>query len=822
MRAKPWIIFITLFSTILFCFIPPRSSRACGGGYDEEDEYTTFLNTNLLHPDTRYTGTYFWSNDWLYLDAQDELGKTQNLYEWGQYLKLNNAEKDIDALVYTSKAPMLDSLKVLISNRQALPERYRQNLAIKLLWDKKKTDVLDYIRALRIAEPITLQNNPWQENNPNLVQASVLCDQAKSGMKHAKNNFLRERYTYHAIRMAMLGGNAKEAVALYNKHVKKGKKIGQIAYWSMSYAAGAYLNLGDSARAAYMFSRLNELCPSRVQTARSSFKISTDENWEKCLKLCKNDHEKAWIWLLAGNTRLMPALECMNQAYKLKEDPKSLTPLLAQDMYYRDRISNRTNFTDANLYNDNPEPAIPETSISLTDSSRIALYNKIVNDKATTDKTPWMLAISYLHYENKEFNQAEEILNGIKADSPELIIQKDALYTVIMLDRDIEKSDEALEKELLPHLGWIKDENHEYPHDAKKYLSTSLWSRYNEHGQHTKAMAALMMVKSINNLQDNANMQDLDSLLAFQSKTNKIPFEKLLADKLPSRSSIMELKGTMYLADNDIYRALECFKQVTEPMDELLADPFIIHNHDCHDCDYNDKNKVTYTKLTLTEELLKLEAEKDKNPAKASELYFKLANAYYNITGYGNSWNATRYNYSNAGYLHEYGMSPFKNEGENTEKAIAPSATGMQKSLSYYMKAKELSNNREFQAKCIFMAAKCELNIAYEYSFSNVEPTASIQDLNEIRKNRMKVINADEEEDMPDIIRGGAEDENENNQQRQKNPFDLYLVEYFGKFNLLINQYSDTQYYEEVIGECSYLSGYEEGVVVNRNEGRYY
>ena len=84
----------------------------------------------------------------------------------------------------------------------------------------------------------------------------------------------------------------------------------------------------------------------------------------------------------------------------------------------------------------------------------------------------------------------------------------------------------------------------------------------------------------------------------------------------------------------------------------------------------------------------------------------------------------------------------------------------------YYVLAMNLSKDKEFQAKCCFMASKCEQNSFY---------------INVLYQNDGYLSDDDER-----IAKG----------------------RYRTFFKLLKEKFRDTKYYDEVIAECSYFSAY--------------
>ena len=116
---------------------------------------------------------------------------------------------------------------------------------------------------------------------------------------------------------------------------------------------------------------------------------------------------------------------------------------------------------------------------------------------------------------------------------------------------------------------------------------------------------------------------------------------------------------------------------------------------DCHDCDAKALISNPYTKHSFTKRMLELEKELKTNPKNRAENYYVLANAYYNMTYFGNSW-----------MLVDFYRS-------HISESYSPNYIDCSKAEDYYLKAMTISSDKEFQARCLFMAAKCEQNRFY-------------------------------------------------------------------------------------------------------------
>jgi hypothetical protein len=147
-------------------------------------------------------------------------------------------------------------------------------------------------------------------------------------------------------------------------------------------------------------------------------------------------------------------------------------------------------------------------------------------------------------------------------------------------------------------------------------------------------------------------------------------------------------------------------------------------------------------------------AENEKDNNKSAQYYFELANGYYNITFYGNSWMASSFN--------TRGLLPWGYTKEQNYDFYDCS-----RAEENYLKAAKKTANKEFAAQCYFMAAKCEQNKFYN--------------------------------NMPWLPYTYYMDTVDKEYLREK-------MKYKNYFSVLKEKYSQTDFYQEALKECNYFN----------------
>ena len=186
---------------------------------------------------------------------------------------------------------------------------------------------------------------------------------------------------------------------------------------------------------------------------------------------------------------------------------------------------------------------------------------------------------------------------------------------------------------------------------------------------------------------------------------------------------------------------------------EFPANPFNAHIWDNHDAEHALGKTYPMDKFLRTLKLMQEKLDKKEAVYQNSLL---LGNAFYNITHFGN---VRAYQSDIVGYSYSpYGFSP----------AMRQMITDCSLAKKYYQMALDAANTKEQKAKCTYMLAKCERNDYYYKKYYS-------QYANEWS----------EENDDVDFIA-------------------------WQSFQKLKEEYSDTQYYQEVIEECGYFKTYVE------------
>src|SRR5690606_14621048 len=173
---------------------------------------------------------------------------------------------------------------------------------------------------------------------------------------------------------------------------------------------------------------------------------------------------------------------------------------------------------------------------------------------------------------------------------------------------------------------------------------------------------------------------------------------------------------------------------------------------------------AAYSKAGFAATMARLQEQIKTDPAHAAAYYFQLANGVYQTGAFGNAWQLISYSWTSSD---NYVKGVYYYSGDFHEAKQA---------AEWYAKARSLSKDREFQAKCTFMLAKCAQK---NYLFDSVSDY--------YQERGFSYTN-----DKPDPYWVFS----------QQNPY----------FRELNDRYADTEFVEEAVAQCTYLADFMSSV----------
>ena len=754
------ILLIASISSFIF-FFNSDSSKSCSFGPDPDDYYNLFdkelIKVSLFEP------FYLSEMHFHPYDNKTPLNeRTANILEWREYFDNAVKTEDIDLLIYSStQSDISEFAKFLNHEKNTLKQNLKSNSLVKMLKKNQNKDFVDYLSFAKSCET-QVQNYDvsWEESLQDTIAMRELIKTGLSFYEKSSDDYIKLRYAFQIVRLAHYLDDYNLGLNLYDKLTSALNVKSIINYWLLSHKAGMLKLTGKSAEGNYLFSRIFDECPSRRLTAANNFKTPNPTDINAVVNLAKTDREKEAIWFLydyKNNWREYFSYspergyydEPLQKLYSINPHSKYLELCLFRTLIAAERRVLPDKYYYYNY--------ISEVSDSAYISDFSLLYktiNKISIEEKTEKPYLWHFASGYL---SMLFKKSESALVSFEK-AEKLWLKNDPLYLdrlkICKILNKIElakKLDKDFEKDILPDMNWLNNYSGLNSKDGMVYLYYKLYSRYKAEGNNLYANLCLGNFNSGYDIESNPFNYPVDEIYNLMNGTNQTDFENFLLQNYKYNiSDLLEIQGTKFLAQFNFEEAIQKFESMKSSTISLPADPFLIHIKDCHDCDFLLPKEITYTKLSFAKRMVELKKLAETDKKKAAEYYFLLANGYYNLTHFGNSWMAADYYHDPniVSYLPYNKDNYYFDLGEFV-------LLDCSKAKEYYQKALSLTKNNELAAECCFMAAKCEQNDYY------INPNAT----------NVKV-----------------------------------PLEYRTHFIKLMQNYSETKFFKEALKECKYFN----------------
>lgn len=711
---------IGILIMLLFCW-PSRIKSDCGPYYNAFYGYT-FINPKITQFDTDLAPFFldFTEVYQEFFQSQQEIYQADNTREWYERFCGNAKMADIRFIVYKASRYELESLRAMMASEKgtlrSLGARLANNSFVRYLAKHNCREVVDYlIFAKRCEDHVTVPDNRWEERTQDTQEMRRLIDQAKDWFLRIESHYVKLRYAFQAIRLAHYLKDYDLTLELCDYYLPKiDNDPSLVEYWIMGHRAGALLRKGERAEAAYLYSRIFDQCPSKRESAFRSFRIESNEEWEACLLLCKNDNERAALHVLRANASSAHLVEEMNNIYAYDPGHHALEMLLVRELQRleKDLLAKEINpKRSSNLkYHNIPRALAGEQVIELQ-----ALVRRFLAEGKVRQPALWKVAEGYLEVLAGDYYFAERTL----AEASKMVEDKDLkeqlqVFRLVLKILQLDVISDRQERELasLPRRFKFYEN---YP-DFPRLIRDKMRIMYRAQGDDAKAY---LMEYSLTQLRLNPRMDVIDELLLICAKEDRNRFEKELVEKEDGTTialELLDLKSAYLLSNGQLEAAQEVMKEIPlAEWDNLgIYNPFIRRFKDCVHCPIPD-TVTTFNRGELIERMLKKEydARAATDMDQSASLYFDLGEAYYNLTYFGPSWRA-----ADAFRSGSSAQRAFRNKGQEVFDYPGLELGNREvfncdRAKFYFDKARAIARSDEIAAAATYMAAKCERNDFY-------------------------------------------------------------------------------------------------------------
>jgi hypothetical protein len=753
---------------------------ACASGPADLNEFTSYFlpeSTAVQEGD----GRYHYTQQFLYLDEYSDslqLDANTNAQAWANYAGVS--EDVTYNYFYTENANNILPNRLMLKGNKAA------------------------VAYIQLAKNVERSYQPavysWEESSKDSLVLVEAFNKAQQLARSTTDVFLKERYGFQAVKLAMILEQPETCVKLYDEFIKPIKTKTFISDWAFSRKAGATMALGDTAKAIYEFALVFERCPSRRREADLSLRSKGIKFQEKALSYCQNDAEKAAVYALCAIQPLEDGLPMLKKIVELNPKNKLIELITAREINKNEYYS----FGEMPYVEDTAafENRRAESSSYFEQLGQFSAEN--AENKNLGNPAFWYTAASYIAYVNKNYDKSGDYLTKAQAASTQnsYLKQQMSIQQMLLLIAKQDKITPEFENQAVGMLeqfgksdnfrvvnaytracgllakmyrgqplddkksgGWLsgcsskKQENVGGSQLAKAFLleSAASWqSRPANADDYSPAFATNTDRYAV---EDSASVESVQEVLKYIQQPALGDFDKRLVKLSGIDANYMQIVlGRKYLNQHHYTEAAEAFAKVTpqtwkeEPFATYLdSNPFYVKP------DNGQNAKELFTPATFAKRMAELEKQMNAGNAEAAYL---IGCGAYNMGYWGNSWILSQRQWSSSEY--EYMDPPRDLSGEDYYAS--------KQAKTYFEKALQLTKNSEIAAKATFGASMCERN---SFALFQVAEGRNV---------------------------GYSENEQAAFTARMNAEVKKRLGTYFG---LLKTKYPTTQYTREVIEECS-------------------
>jgi len=737
---KPLLIYITVFISLFTILIPKRTAQACGF-YVLPGEYRFWLLQPDLTNQPDLTPFYF-ASDYLYRDmnAAKETYREENVEEWFREISGKASKADIDSLL-NATAP-----QYFFDEQKALA---KVNGFLRFLQLPQNRELYRYLILSKKVEQIGGNPDPWEEDNfPNNDFTAVIAE-AHNLYKQTRSPFVKLRIAYQLTRLYAYNLQPEQVSRVYDLYidpVKTNSWIKTAALYQKTFGI-------PTLERNYWLSKVFDRGNYHKTNCLVRFTVS---QYDSTLLLARNEHEKNVILAMKAFNYPGRSLHILKGIYAVEPAYKELPFLLLREVnkvedwlvtnkvtdfgmpaVYLDTINN---YSDNYAYLDNA--ALNYKNDKMYAKELLNFIVKMIHDRECKQLPLLHLYASHICMILKDYKAAAQYLQLAKAfpKAPQNVQTQIKINTYLLhLEAGFSKTteDEFMHIIQIPaaKLG-IYD-----PDIMKNQLV--LYTANKMIKQNNRARGLMLLARTnralgeidglgykdvYEKIWEKANDTDYDEMLQILGKKKKSSFERFITrgrfrvpweryyegEELPadvclnwSKSKLLDGKASWYLRNNRLEEALATMQQIPDsvwhkyPYDEYLGgDPFFLNVFAPHAADSTNERQLT--KKQVVEEMIQLQQLAKKDKRKAAWCYYRLGNAWYNMSWHGKSWlMVKRWRSMNEESIYT---------GNITATLFNDDYYGCRRAKEYYSQAMEATKDKKLSALCYLMIEQCGHN----------------------------------------------------------------------------------------------------------------
>lgn len=721
-----------------------------GGGDDESywENYNSTFTPEAFVDDRSYEPLFFSNNMFYgydgYLQSHSSRFVQNQVNEWNTYLDNEISKEELKLIIGS------DSLNNEVSKVCSAIKSNKANSSSKKynLNNVKNKQFFVFINLAKSLENATNFYPEWDYKTDTYSQSSKIktpeVKKIEKTFNQTTDAFLKEKYWFLTMKAYFYSENQSNTIDFFNGSSSTVEK--NINYYrALSYVAGVNHKQKKFALSNYQYAVVFENCPALRDEAISDFKPQETKDFNESLKMVKDNNEKAALWALYGY--YADPVEAISNIYAIDSKNKHLAYLLTRAVNIEEKNLNNTEYRKYTSYS--------SVKTSALDEKLYKVVTEIANKNNTLNPHMWYVVAGYFETLKDNYSKATTYLNEAKKTAPQKSIVQNQikLFEIFNQISKTKVMNSATEKELLANLTWLYDFNKK----SNEYLNDSYEVRNEDAKLRTGFLVSWTRsyISKLYKKQKNDVMAELFSregnFYASEERLQKMQ-TYFIENKNTAWDKLAQSLYSIKLDDIYEYKGImfayknQIDKAITEFKKCEKLDTLYGNpfNGKIMDCIDCDHNARQRTKYTKLTFLEKVK-EIQNNVASNVETYsgnILLGNAFYSMSHYGNA----RLFYNNP-IVDQY--------GNYIDDEYFDVLNSNSQAEYYYQKALNTAQNDEEKAKATYLLTKIERNKFY------------------LSKQFVR--------DEVDFIT-------------------------FNGYKSLMEKYSNTKYYLEVINECGYFS----------------
>jgi hypothetical protein len=302
---------------------------ACSGEPDPYDYYTSFFQPNV-QGEKDYGAFYFTDYRFNY-DDQEPLSEADiNAGEWANYLSVKST--DVKKVMYGLDSVSKAALKQHLSSHLPLPDSLASNTFLSALKMFPGSEASRYLAFVLEVESLANRNYDYWDPAPiDTTGLFIAANAALNTAELTRDSFIKLRYYYQAQRLWHYGHDYEKARNVYEQHIEKINSKSHVKGWALSFKAGEDRWLGDTTKAAFLFSKIFANYPERrVQAYKNYHYLNTPFN--DVLQLAITTQDKANLYAIRGFSNPEIEMEDLEQVYKNEPSSPMVGVLLVREI----------------------------------------------------------------------------------------------------------------------------------------------------------------------------------------------------------------------------------------------------------------------------------------------------------------------------------------------------------------------------------------------------------------------------------------------------------------------------------------------------------